>query len=189
MFIPAHSAHPAGCTKGLVFSQLRRFWLQNSDIDAFTAQTAKFYHQLLRRGHNASVLEALFMEAAERLDAQPRPTNMPYDMLSRWPTLRNDPTQVSGTQLRCIPPKERTNQNGPRTFLHLRYHPQLPSRQVLQSLFKRTLSKVLPDDHRLTIAFARAPNLGDRLWRTRLTTNENDTASNILSKIAGPTPV
>ena len=66
----------------------------------------------------------------------------------------------------------------------MQFHPQLPPRRIIQSLSQTTIGSVLEEDHSLTIAFSRAPNLGDRLWSTRLITNPGDGATNVLTSLA-----
>ena len=177
LFVPAHSAHPLGSIKGLVYSQLRRFWLQNTYVEDFTSQTAKFFHQLELRGHESDVLRTLFLAAATRLDTTERHQPVTQPTLVLRPNLINNPTSVSHDKLPPLPKRQALRRSKPRTFLHLTYHPQLPSRTVIQRLFQNDVSPHLPPNHHLTIAFARAPNLGDRLWRTRLTTNPGDNPS------------
>ena len=186
LFIPAHSAHPAGSVKGLVFSQLRRFWLQNTSLDDFSSQTNRFYEQLCRRGHDPELLRGLFLEAAARLDSVDRPRSASHTTLERWPNLLNNPLQVSAANLVDTPARHgrKQDQNGPRTFMHIQYHPQLPARTVIQKLFRTDVDPHLPSDHQLTIAFSRAPNLGDRLWRTRLKTNPGSDPSSQLATTA-----
>ena len=183
LFVPAHSAHPAGSVKGLVFSQLRRFWLQNTHLEDFTTRTADFFSQLQKRGHDSNVLQALFLEAASRLDNVERHHPVTQSTLELWPDLINNPTKVSHQQL-STRSRTKNRKGDSRSFLHLRYHPQLPARTTIQRLFQTDVSPHLPLDHHLTIAFARAPNLGDRLWRTRLLTNPGNDPSCHLATLA-----
>jgi hypothetical protein len=59
-----------------------------------------------------------------------------------------------------------------RFFLHLPFHPKDPPRSALQAIFADTLETALQENdiglERMTIAYSRAPNLGDLARRNRL---------------------
>jgi hypothetical protein len=70
LYIPPLSAHPPSCLKGLNTGELRRYWLQNNNID-FGQILCKFITRLAERGHTIDNLRPLFEQAALRLDRKP----------------------------------------------------------------------------------------------------------------------
>jgi len=67
LYIPPFSAHPPSCFKGLISSELRCYWLQNSHKD-FKNLLRKFINRLLDRGHTLDYITPIITQAASSLD-------------------------------------------------------------------------------------------------------------------------
>ena len=113
LYIPARSAHPPSCLKGLIMGETRRYWIQNNKAD-FTTILAKFIQRLTERGHKLEDLAPLFNQAAAALD-----TNI----------LRQS--------------QQNSDKNDRTIFLHWEYHPKGIKRPVLRKLFDTYLAPVL----------------------------------------------
>jgi hypothetical protein len=167
LYIPAISSHAPSVLQGLIFGQLRRFWLQNSDPDDYVHCTNAFYHQLLARGHDDVTIRDLFQLAAGRLD-QPK---------TLTPATRDGTTSES------------------QVFLHAEYHPRQIDRLEIQKVFRELCAGPLRDTandeniptgiERLTIAYSRPPNLRDLLCRTKMVQPENDRVSTYINHHPG----
>lgn len=167
LYIPAHSAHSPGVLKSLIFGQLLRFWKQNSQRKDFIKACHDFYHHLRNRGYHSSTLNEQFLLAAERLSAVP--------------TL----THSSSTQ---VPDLEK------RIFFHVQYHPHSIPKQTIRDHYRTTCEQALLNStngndtklgiNRLVIAYSRAPNLRDRLCRTKLPPTPGQDVSDILATIS-----
>jgi len=68
LHIPPNSAHTPGVLKSLIFGNLRRYWLQNSDIKDFIEITHQFANRLSARGYDKNKIINLFSDAAKKLD-------------------------------------------------------------------------------------------------------------------------
>jgi len=68
LYIPPNSAHPPGVLKSIIYGNLRRYWLQNTDITDFITVTQQFANRLSARGYDKQTIVHLFSEAAKRLD-------------------------------------------------------------------------------------------------------------------------
>jgi hypothetical protein len=113
LYIPARSAHPPSCLKGLIMGETRRYWIQNNKAD-FTTILAKFIQRLTERGHKLEDLAPLFNQAAAALD-----TNI----------LRQS--------------QQNSDKNDRTIFLHWEYHPKGIKRPVLRKLFDTYLKDLL----------------------------------------------
>jgi hypothetical protein len=156
LYRPPTSAQPDSILYGLIYGTLHRYFWQNSDRSWFDHFVGLFYKRLQERGHNASNLTRLFLRAASRVDVSTLPT--PKTQRQTLDSLNDS------------------------IYLHLRYHPQDPSRQELQQLFQTTCRSALDDAHipsgesighpvpfgRSIIAYSRAPNIADLVRRNRL---------------------
>jgi hypothetical protein len=69
LYIPALSAHPPSCLKGLITGEVKRYWLQNNPEEFQKVLTA-FIERLLARGHKLQDLIPLLQEAASKIDQQ-----------------------------------------------------------------------------------------------------------------------
>ena len=110
----------------------------------------------MARGHSAARLTAMCMRAAEAVNR------------STIPTPRNKLQTIQSLDSAI--------------FLHLRFHPQDPDRHTIQQLFQATCRESLDNAYvtsdrnygdavhfgRSIIAYSRAPNVADLVWRNRL---------------------
>ena len=168
LYIPAHSAHPPGLLKSLVHGQLYRFWRQNSDINDFEKVTRDFYRHLTDRGYDHETLKQSFTKAAERLDLK-----------QRQPT--------AGTE-------GNDDKKGKQIFFHLQYHPDQISRRMIRECYDTHCAAVFKDAkheeglyplniRKFTIAYSRAPNIRDKLCRSKLPDYPGKNVSDIINKI------
>jgi hypothetical protein len=167
LYIPPISSHSPSVLNGLIFGQLRRFWLQNSHTSDFIHCTHAFFNHLLARGHDSINIRRLFLLAAARLDL---PTTL-------TPAKRPGPTA------------ERP------VFLHVEYHPRQIERLDIQKVygelcagtFRETPNKenIPTGIGRLTIAYSRPPNLRDLLCRTKMVQPENERVSDHVYHLTG----
>jgi len=67
LYIPPSSAHPPSCLKGLIYGELRRYWLQKRP-EQFSSIVTKFIGHLLDRGHLLQDLLPIIRNAAMKLD-------------------------------------------------------------------------------------------------------------------------
>jgi hypothetical protein len=156
LYRPPTSAQPDSILYGLIYGTLHRYFWQNSDRSWFDHFVGLFYKRLQDRGHCASNLARLFIRAASRVDISALPT--PKSKRQTLDALNNS------------------------IYIHLRYHPQDPSRQELQKLFQSTCRSALDEAYvpsgtssgqpvafgRSVIAYSRAPNIADLVRRNRL---------------------
>ncbi len=69
LYIPPKSAHPPGVLKSLIYGNLQRFWLQNTNREDYVSHTSAFFTHLLNRGYDPETLTPIFEEAAAKLDS------------------------------------------------------------------------------------------------------------------------
>jgi hypothetical protein len=70
LYIPPQPSHPPCCFKGLIVSELKRYFIQNNKED-FEKILTKFIGRLLDRGHTLENLSPLLLQAATNIDRQP----------------------------------------------------------------------------------------------------------------------
>ena len=67
LYIPAHSSHPPGLTKSLIYGLVGTYWIQNSRKEDFIHTTKLLYDRLIARGYKHEVIGPIFLEAATKL--------------------------------------------------------------------------------------------------------------------------
>lgn len=153
LYIPPNSAHPPGALKGLIYGNIQKFWNQNTNKEDFRNLTKKFYKHLCNRGHNATKIKSIFIDAANHLK----------------------------NQLKITCKDEQKSQTN-KIYLHVPYHPQQVNRQQLQEHFKSSCKDILNqsinnDDTttsrttHMNIAYSRPKNIRDLICRTKLSKN------------------
>ena len=159
LYLPPQSSHPPGVLSGLISGMIFRIYTLCSDPIDVRVRLQDFWNRLLARGYTAEKITTLFSKGIDNA--------------------RNyiDPTAAT-TMTEYVP----------NLFLHLRYHPQDPSPQVLQQAWRDTMA--LPHNSpplatipvrsretndnvpfgidRLIISYHRPPNLGNMLSYRKL---------------------
>ena len=160
LYIPPQSAHPPGVIRSLIFSQIKKYWQQNTKPEDFIRITKAFFYRLINRGHNPTKLRQIFHQTAHQID-----------------TNRNN-NKLSGQE--TTTPKDKEN-----IYLKWRFHPTDITRRTIQAIYKATCEQPttqsedgfrnLPTDtgatmqiNKLTIAFTRDKNIRDLLIPSRL---------------------
>ena len=157
LYIPPSSCHTPGLAHGLIHGHLHRIitlCTHQTDIDR---KISAFYTRLLDRGYSPTHLFPLFLSAENKLNSLRHHTILP-------------PTPAPNTQTH----QPTTNS----VFLHLQYHPANPDTKIIQHIWRSTIlnppnKRLLTNLHnqddnpiainRLTVAYTRAPNLGNIL--------------------------
>jgi hypothetical protein len=164
LYIPRMSAHPKSVFDSFIAGQIRRYWLQNTLHSDFTIILGLFLERLLQRGYPFDETANRFRQVCADIDANP--PNLPEP--KRIETAAPDATAVAERQL----------------FLHAKYHPEMTASKEIHRAYRDSFgddgplitkeenSTATTKKTRLTIAFARAPNIGDLTVRTTLTQKE-----------------
>ena len=174
MYIPPHSSHPPGLMKSLVFGLLLTYYLQNTFSVDFTHMTQLLFTRLIARGHQASDIRPLFLEATEWLEAR-------YDPLVD----NNKPSFLDSSTDNVL-------------FFHIPFHSRDISRRKIRDIYERTCETGpngynfldMPNDlsgrtmhiSRLTVAYSKPKNLRDILCPSKLAETDQVYLSKFLSK-------
>ena len=158
LYIPPTSAHPPGITTSLIYSQLRKYWFQNTDSADFVNITREFFQRLATRGHNPNKLAVAFHKAAQKIDLIP-----------------------NNTSTTPQPSPDTCNE----IFLKWKYHPHDVKRNFIRHVYNETCENYTPENPngfrnlltdtgarmqitKLTVAYQRDKNLRDMLIPSRL---------------------
>jgi hypothetical protein len=146
LYIPPHSAHPAGMINGIIFLLLRTYWRQNTKYSDFVHfSSLLFWHHCLQ-GWDQEVLRQVFSSALNKLFKNleaptPAPANAPE-----------------------IDPRERL-------FLHMQYHPKdIPKdeiRQIYSDVCEELFAREL-NIKQFTIAYSRPTTIGSVVAKSKL---------------------
>ena len=77
LYLPAHSAHPYSNLSGMIYGKIRTYWLQNSKVKDFIANTQAFFGYMVARGHREDTLDMLFSKAAKKHSAEAHEVRSP----------------------------------------------------------------------------------------------------------------
>jgi hypothetical protein len=161
LYIPPESAHSPGVLKSLIFGNVFRYWLQNSQKSDFIQVTRDFYGHLLSRGYEPAVLTPVFRQAAELISARARKTSA-----------------TTGNSYK---------DNHQPLFLHWEYHPRDITRYEIRSVYNTILAPILTAPPlgitRLTIAYKNSPSLRRCLTKTQLQEPDNDRVSSYVANL------
>ena len=162
LYTPPHSAHPPGVLTGLIMGNTLRIHQLCTCENDISSKLEVFFDRLLDRGHLHSTLLPIFLKAIENAKS--------YLLGSK------DDTSIT---------KEKKLETAERSvYLHLPYHPDNPPSSAIQRLWRQHVASPqgtlplnqmcnnqgaeIPVDQ-LTIAFHRAPNLGEILSYRNIT--------------------
>ena len=166
LYLPPHSTHPPGITCSLIYSLIRKYWIQNSLKEDFTSIIKSLFQRLIVRGHHSKRLYKLFIATANTLDSKPiNPSSLQQLNHNNTP-LTPHPNTI---------------------FLKWKYHPPYLPKRNLRQIYTSTCEtpsphsangfQHLPTDNgavlkinKLTIAYSRDRNIRDILIPSRLST-------------------
>lgn len=140
LYLPPNSAHPPGILSSTIYGNLRRYWLQNTNLTDFQAIVRDFARRLIARGHNREVINRLLINSAKRLDLASR-TNVP-----------------------CSPACSATISA---LFFHQEFHPRGISRESICRAYGKLCAKH-SGFLKFILAYKRPRNLRDALIPSRL---------------------
>ena len=170
LYIPPASCHAPGIATGLIHGHFHRLFLLCSHETDIQQEIYHFFNRLLDRGYSLTQLIPIFL-TAEHKARQHRTRQL---LLQNNPHIH--PQQAAAGDARLAQNFKGPNNKG--VLLHLQYHPSNPSTKVIQQLWRQhvlTPPDATPlyqlknrdgrpiDIRRLTIAYSRAPNLGNLL--------------------------
>jgi hypothetical protein len=156
LYLPAHSNHPKGNLKGLIYGSLYRIHRLTSDPTTRQKHIQNLYTRLLARGYDKTNLLAAIKDAHERYGSN--------NTDRQTTTIPNNHDTTAATENRI--------------YIHIPYHPADPPSNTVQTIFRQEIQYQhgLPSldelkNHknaasgitRLIVAYHRPPNLGNLL--------------------------
>eukprot|EP00978_Attheya_sp_CCMP212_P038743 scaffold195097_cov52-Attheya_sp.AAC.1 len=121
LYIPPQSAHPPGVLRSLIFGRLRQFYnLKNSNIEDFQHAAKNCYTYVLKRGYNEELVQPIFIEAAEKLNARAK-----CKLLLKDAEVRSKST-----------PDDKSKEE--RVFFFREFHPRDISRKTIRDAYDDT---------------------------------------------------
>lgn len=155
LYIPPSSCHAPGIATGLIYGHFNRVYQLCSHQRDIDNEIHLFFNRLLDRGYSLTQLVPLFLTAEEKAKKQ-----------------------VTARQLQQQNPHPPSPQGNQDVFFHLRYHSANPPSKQIQHMWQslvmtpknnKTLNQLHNRDgypisiRKLTVAYSRAPNLGNIL--------------------------
>ena len=178
LYIPPSSCHAPGITTGLIHGHFHRLFTLCSHESDIEREIYLFFNRLLDRGYSLPQLIPLFISAEQKA------------RIHRAQQLHLQNTQQNnlhmGQQTWTNTARQGTNQKEAGVFLHLEYHPANPPARAIQQLWRQHVMTPHGDTplyqlrnrdgfpieiRKLTIAYSRAPNLGNILSCRKLQAN------------------
>ena len=161
LYIPPESAHSQGVLKSLIFGNVFRYWLQNSNTTDFVSTTRDFYTHLLNRGYTPGTLTPIFHAAAEKIHQR----------------AQKDPTTTPNAE----------EPNKQQLYLHWEFHPRDITRYEIRSVFNTTLAPILSKPplaiKQLIIAYTNPPNLRRCITKTQLQETQGEQVSTYTAQL------
>jgi hypothetical protein len=149
LYLPPHSCHSPSMTRGIIKGMIIRIFRLTSDPQYTQTYIQQFYDRLCARGYSTQTLRPIFLDAISSISTM-------------------DSSYSSTT----------TCADSSTFYLHVRYHPNLPSSRIIQRDFQHQIVHPCNDypvsyicnhrnvrlpQHLLTVAYHRPPNLGNLL--------------------------
>ena len=190
LYIPPSSCHAPGIATGLIHGHFYRVFMLCSRETDIEHEIYQFFNRLLDRGYSLPQLIPIFLNAEQKA-RQAREARQ-RELLLNNPhhcTLHHEDDNLPATFGRPNGAIVAATSQRNEIFFHLRYHPANPSASDIQKLWRRhvlTPPYATPlyklrnrdgfqvDIQKLTIAYSRAPNLGNLLSCRKLRLNIED---------------
>ena len=153
LYIPPHSAHPAGVASGWIFGILRTYWHQNSKYSDFVHFAKLLFKRHVMQGWDQAVLRDLFLSALNKLKClleAPLPANV-----NVTPTPPSQEEEANIIQ----PPVE----NPKLQFLHMQFHPGDIPRKEIRKIYNNTCADTLGElvgIEKFIVAYSKPKTIG-----------------------------
>ena len=147
-YLSPMSNHPPSMIKGIIYSLLKTYKLQNTYLEDYIEVATKLFTRHAARGWNKTLLKRIILESnskLERLALLPRAT---------LPT----------------PPADNPINSPNRLFIHMEYSKNDMPKKAVRSIVDATLSHTLKELNvtQTTVAYSRPKNLKDLLSKAKL---------------------
>lgn len=187
LYIPPTSCHAPGIATGLIYGHFYRLFMLCSHMRDIEQEIYLFFNRLLDRGYSLANLIPLFIAAEQNALTQKQKS-----------LLQHDPATNPGDHAQQ---DDGNNTHG--VFFHQQFHPSNPSSGIIQKLWRRTVLTPLDsaplyhlknreghvvDITKLTIAYSRAPNLGNLLSCRKLKISVGDYTDILHEHLNNPHP-
>jgi len=149
-YIPPASAHPHHMMKGIIYSLMRNYKLQNTHTEDYYKMAKLLFQRHVARGWKPSVMKE-YIRAADR-------------------SIRLNPPQLTAVSLE---PQEEEETEFQRDCFYLPwvFHPNDIPRQIFQKLFQEICADVFEEQcgiNKLTVAYSRQKNIREELTKAKL---------------------
>ena len=147
LYIPPHSAHPAGMINGIIYSLLRTYWRQNTKYSDFVHFSSLLFRRHCLQGWNQDVLKRIFSSALNKL----------YKSLEA-------PTPAPVTAPEEISSREHL-------FLHMQYHPRDIPKSDIRKIYSEVCEELFAEEldiKQFTIAYSRPTTIGSVVAKSKL---------------------
>ena len=145
-YIPPHSAHPPGMCKGIIYSLLQNYYLQNTERSDYHRMAVLLFQRFVAVGWERTKIKSMILAANQRLSQ-----------------LKHQPPSTA--------PLDELPSNKERLFLHLEYHPNELPKGAIQETYNHTCGELLEKRlgiKQVTIAYSRPLNLLESLTQAKL---------------------
>ena len=142
-YIPPQSAHTPGMTKGVIYSLMKNYHLQNSKQSDYLKMATLLFRRYVARGWERKTIKSLILDADEKI--------------------RLCQHSDSSTE-EALTTKERV-------FLHMEYHPNDIPRKLIRTIYNQNCGELFEEKlgiKQTTIAYSRAKNLRELLTQAKL---------------------
>ena len=143
-YIPPQSAHTPGMTKGVIYSLMKNYHLQNSKQSDYLKMATLLLRRYVARGWELKTIKSLILDADEKI--------------------RLCQHSDSSTGEAALTTKERV-------FLHMEYHPNDIPRKLIRTIYNQNCGELFEEKlgiKQTTIAYSRAKNLRELLTQAKL---------------------
>ena len=126
LYIPPHSAHCKKLFSSIIYSTIRRYWLQNSEWKDLKYTLNLFYKRLIAREHKLYTITLAFKKSFDLLNKQ-----IPFEDIDTMDPPCNNTHKNGHTE---------ENKETKTLFFHIEYHPKGITNHTIQNAFNNTFN-------------------------------------------------
>ena len=162
IYLPPNSAHPPDVIKSIIFGRVRAYYLHNTHHQDFVNECATLTRNLIHCGWKWKELSSHFTDVFNILTKQGKKNLLHAAMKTR-------------REKEAAKPADRL------LVFRLPYHPRGVQRRDVRTAYRESGLEIACSNRRFICAQLRAPNLRDRVCRTALESEPNESPGDFLS--------